>query len=438
MSDLIFFNKPPWWHVLKNPPDKEFEIQELIDSGYKRIGLFKKLKEIENSSTKVNSSNYGIFEEFYPGILNKQQGDVQEENYFLGHWFLRMASANSNRIESWLIESEGDLFENLYVSLNSNEQISLFRYISESEKMIAETITLQNEIYIPSEFIKYNYWAIHWTLVPDMVSNKAAALYSGYVIGPSSIFHKQLKKLFEKKLRNNINFLKKNERFLSFAELNKDFSKAVKDIEKEISNTFSNSKSMRYFDQLDVGDLHLTDDLELYPPCMKYLIQDVKNTGYIKHNYRFQLGLFLKKIGMDVNSQLRFWYDLAVDNVGLTFDQFEKRAGYIIRHIYGLEGSKTDYNVPSCKKNMTDYFCLFTHINASDLLIHLPKMYENIIKDKNLDFSQIVDYSQNHRPFEACNNLFNLLYKEKMIIFHPIQWIKSSNKIKSKNQSKES
>ena len=168
---------------------------------------------------------------------------------------------------------------------------------------------------------------------------------------------------------------------------------------------------------------------------MKFLIIDVKQNGYIKHNYRFQLGLFLKKIGMDVNTQLHFWFDLAVDNVGLTFEQFDKRAGYLIRHIYGLEGSKTDYEVPKCKKIMTDYFCPFTHINPKELGVILPTLYDNeALKNKN-NINQIIQFSINHRATDACSSTFTSMFNQNKRIYHPLQWTKSVLEIKKPKAS---
>ena len=133
----------------------------------------------------------------------------------------------------------------------------------------------------------------------------------------------------------------------------------------------------------------------------------------------------MKKIGKDVDSQLHFWYDLAVDNVGLTFEQFNKRAGYLIRHIYGLEGSKTDYEVPKCKKIMTDYFCLFTHINPRELSVILPKLY-NFDTVNSIDkIDDLVQLSLNHRATDACSKTFSILFNNNKRIYHPIQWTKA-------------
>jgi DNA primase large subunit len=438
LSKQMNIENLPWWYILHNPPNKELDLDELAVFGNIRFNM---LKDLKISDINFNKDKPFLFlnfiNKFYLEIDKNNFKNEQIEIYFLGHWFLRIAASISNRIESWLVESEGDLFEQVLNIHSNDEQLNIFRLIAESEKMVTEPKNIQNNFFIPNELIKNNYWAIHWSLVPDLVGSKKGALYSGYLIGHYTIFQKQIKKLFEKKLKKSINVLKKNENFLTFIESNKSLQNSIKDLEKNLVSTFKDSNYGYYFDSLDFSEGNITEDFDYYPPCMRFLMQDVKENGYIKHNYRFQLGLFLKKIGMDVTTQLHFWYDLAVDNVGLTYDQFEKRAGYLIRHIYGLEGSKTDYEVPKCKKLMTDYFCLFTHIKPGELENILPKMYNNSKLKEKSTLQQIIQSSGNFRPNDACSNTFQILFEKPKKIFHPLYWVKSGYEIRNGETQKE-
>ncbi len=437
-SQSINTKNPPWWYILRDPMNRDLNIEELIESGKTRLDMLKSYKINGPEDNKEKKfSFYEFINKYYPEINNNSNLNQAEEMYFLGHWFLRIGAAISNRIESWLVESEGDIFEEILYIHTVDEQLNIFRLIAESEKWVTVPTEIQNDYYIPNELNKNDYWAIHWSLVPDLVSNKKGALINGYLIGPYTVFQKQIKKLFEKKLRKAIGQLKKNQNFLAFIETNKLISDSIKDLEKNLIVSFKDSNHGFFFDSLDLNGENVSNDLELYPPCMMFLIHDVKEHGYIKHNYRFQLGLFLKKIGMDINTQLHFWFDLAVDNVGLTFDQFDKRAGYLIRHIYGMEGSKTDYEVPKCKKIMTDYFCPFTHINSRELETILPGLYNNEVLKNKANLDQIIQYSINHRATDACSNTFQLLFNQNKRIYHPLQWTKASFEAKSKKVENE-
>ena len=223
--------------------------------------------------------------------------------------------------------------------------------------------------------------------------------------------------------------LRENQNLQDELESNTFFKESINQLEKEFQSFFKNNNFN--FD-LDINltiDDGLDKNLDHYPPCMRYLLNSFKETSYLKHNYRFQIGLFLKRLGMDVHTQLRFWYEGAVDNAGITFETFEKRAGYIIRHIYGLEGSRTDYQVPSCKKIMTDYFCLFTHVNSNELRKSIPLLYKTFdnTKDSNI-LDEIVNLSLNNIN-RACSLLFESLFKSPIKIFHPLIWTKTSLKI---------
>ena len=436
LSPKLNTENPPWWFIFRDPTNKELNIEELIKIGFNRFEMLKSFKFEGGLDTKDKKfSLHDFINKFYPSIENRSADNTQTELFFLGHWYLRMGSAVSNRIESWLVESEGDLFEEILSIYSTEEQLNIFRLIAESEKWVTEASELKNNFDIPDELVKSNNWAIHWTLVPDLVSNKKGALCYGYLIGPSSIFQKQMKKLFEKRLRKLIGTLKNNSNYQAFIESNSLIKNSFKDLEKNLITTFKDSAHGYFFDSLDLDGEIITDDLDFYPPCMRFLIQDVKEHGYIKHNYRFQLGLFLKKIGMDVNTQLHFWFDLAVDNVGLTFEQFDKRAGYLIRHIYGMEGSRTDYEVPKCKKIMTDYFCPFTHINPRDLSMVLPGLYKSDVFHNQKNVDTIIQYSINHRATDACSGTFKLLFNQDKRIYHPLQWTKSVIDIKTQTKT---
>ena len=434
-NQSISLKNPPWWYILRDPDNRDLNIDELIQYGKIRFEMLKSFKiDGPEDNNEKKFSFYDFINKFYPSIDTNTNFNKNSEIYFLGHWYLRIGAAISNRIESWLVESEGDLFEEILNIHTVEEQLNIFRLVAESEKWVTEPNEIQNEYDIPNELKKNDYWAIQWSLVPDLISNKKGALINGYLIGPHAIFQKQIKKFFEKKLRKTIGQLKKNNNFLAFIETNKLISDSVRELEKNLTVAFKDSTHGYFFDGFEFNGENLSSDFDLYPPCMKFLINDVKEHGYIKHNYRFQLGLFLKKIGMDVNTQLHFWFDLAVDNVGLTFDQFDKRAGYLIRHIYGMEGSRTDYEVPKCKKIMTDYFCPFTHINPRDLEVILPTLYDNDVFNNKSNIDKIIQYSINHRATDACSTSFQLLFNQNKRIFHPLQWTKAGFEAKTKKQ----
>jgi len=424
------------WNVLSPFSDKQIltdiELSEFKIQGFKRLELLKKLQNKQEGRKKIPKSIfYELISEFFPTLMNTTPSNSDLESYFLGHYFLRIAASTSPKLESYLCETEGDLFEQFFSDLPHPAQLSLAQELFGSERLVVQADILSNELDLPGDLFLSSFWGVHWSVVPWQVGSKRGFLHKGYLFGSPRLFFSTLKKTFEKKLRKKIFELKENEQFQDQFVFNVPFQQALKELDKDILSSLPGSDFVYDMDiNMGLGKgVKLNKNFDFYPPCMKYLLESFKETGYLKHNYRFQIGLYLKRIGMDVETQLRFWYDSAVDNVGLTYETFKKRAGYIIRHIYGIEGSRIDYHVPKCKKLMTDYFCLFTHVNPKELKKSLPLMYQpsKIISpfQDTEEFEEVVNLAVNHRSAQACSKMFELLYKKKLKIYHPLVWTKN-------------
>jgi DNA primase large subunit len=137
---------------------------------------------------------------------------------------------------------------------------------------------------------------------------------------------------------------------------------------------------------------------------------------------RVQLGVFLKKMGMPVEEQLEFWFQKSVDNAGQTFEEFSRRAGYQVRHIYGLEGGHKDYDVPACRTIQTGYFCPFSHLSSNalreGLLLRFPNAPENAM-------ARVLQEASVGRPSLACSILLAAATDSpSRPMRHPMQWVK--------------
>lgn len=115
-----------------------------------------------------------------------------------------------------------------------------------------------------------------------------------------------------------------------------------------------------------------------FPPCMANLHTNVKKHAHLKHWGRLQYGMFLKGIGLSVEENIQFFKKEFTRKIDA--DKFDKAYSYNIRHFYGKEGKRADYQPWSCTKVMKNAppgvgeyhgcpFKTFKEDNLNDFLI---------------------------------------------------------------------
>jgi DNA primase large subunit len=419
----------PNWYLLQAPPNLDIDVLAWKKLAWERVQLLEKLPQ--NPSQVVR--------DFFP--FHEEDLDQIYGQYRLGAYLLRLVAATNSRLESWLIESEGDLFERLYFDrTDSKEQrTEIFQDIFGDENVLEyedfkykmdeqqnETLAeLYHQYHTNRGRTKGDFLiCVHFTKVPWMVSQRKGYLRKGWVISNEVSFRGILKKAFEKRLEEEIS---KAQDLLGIRE---DIDNVVQNLEQELS------KHVQIRSQFSGGDIE-GEDLFLhpvvFPPCMLHLYIEFETTGRLIHSQRLQLGFFLKRIGMTVEEQLHYWYEKSVDNVGRTFSEFKRTSGYQIRHLYGLEGGKKDYNVPQCSTIATGYFCPFVHFAPATLQNFLNENF--FTKTKRLEIPEtrlnsVISQSTNN-PTLACSQYFRLVYGRLFHrkIVHPLQWTRYAVKL---------
>ncbi|XP_070570523.1 uncharacterized protein [Ptychodera flava] len=118
-----------------------------------------------------------------------------------------------------------------------------------------------------------------------------------------------------------------------------------------------------------------------FPPCMSHLHHKLRQCHRLRHHSRIQYTLFLKEIGLSVSDALQFWkteYSKTHcgHGEGCTHNWAKdgKRYTYNIRHLYGLEGSCTEYRAHSCRSIQERVLgpgeeggCPFKHFDSNHL-----------------------------------------------------------------------
>ncbi len=127
-----------------------------------------------------------------------------------------------------------------------------------------------------------------------------------------------------------------------------------------------------------LADLDLTREIDtvvpdLFPPCMKALLDDIQKGEHLPHHSRFAITSFLTSIGMSTDEIV----DLYRVNAGFGEDMTR----YQTDHIRG-ETSPTEYSPPSCATMQSYGDC----VNKDDLCDRIPHpmaYYEERLDDED-------------------------------------------------------
>ncbi|MHA2366855.1 MAG: hypothetical protein ACXAC7_23085, partial [Candidatus Hodarchaeales archaeon] len=225
-----------WWNILTKPPDKDFKIIDLKEFGLQRVNLLKQIQSQRGDRKMVSRTSISpLINSIYPSLMSSNPLMKDQEIFLLGHLFLRFVASVSRKFESWLIETEGDLFEFFFKDLPISDQLLFAQELLGSEDLIVQSDIKLNDLQLPKErmTVDSTYWGVNWKFVPRLISLKRGFVYKGFLFGPPWIFLSTFKKIFEKQLRMEIIKLKDNKNVLNELEFNDLFQSAVKELENE-------------------------------------------------------------------------------------------------------------------------------------------------------------------------------------------------------------
>ncbi|MFW9922433.1 MAG: hypothetical protein ACFFDW_03995 [Candidatus Thorarchaeota archaeon] len=368
---------------------------------------------------------------WYPSrSINRGPEDQEIYEELAGHGLLRLLAAEDNRIFGWLIEQEGDLFEWRFMNSKTiQEKIEIAQYFFGENKVLGPR-ELWAKFNIEDNYFKdfkggnkrTGVIGVYFSCVPKMVGNRSALIRDGWVISTVNEFSNGVKMAFESRLRERIKE--------SGERMDRSVRSFISEIKEELSKMIHSISSVS--GKIDIGDYDLFNRQDIFPQCMLDLYNEVMSKGHIGHGERFQLGLYLKRLGMSIDEQLRFWYKQAVDNIGISYDQFiNGNAGYIIRHMYGLEGGETDYDAPSCNRIQGEYYCTFMHQSIEEIDRHLRAEFKSPSYKQEELIRSLESKVIEKKPSEACAILFNLRYQRfSKPVFHPIGYSTYAAKVK--------
>ena len=107
---------------------------------------------------------------------------------------------------------------------------------------------------------------------------------------------------------------------------------------------------------------------DAFPPCMKKIVEDLRDGLNVPHTARFALTAYMLTIGFSVEEVLSLFRS-APD-----FD--EEKARYQIEHIAGQRGARKEYEVPSCSTMKTYQNCVAECKVSHPLEYYRRRIYE--------------------------------------------------------------
>ncbi|WP_049900661.1 DNA primase regulatory subunit PriL [Halococcus agarilyticus] len=143
-----------------------------------------------------------------------------------------------------------------------------------------------------------------------------------------------------------------------------------------------------------LSELELTREIDtvvpdLFPPCMRALLDSVRKGEHLEHHSRFAITAFLTSIGMTTDEIVEFY------SVNPGFG--EEMTRYQTDHIRG-ETSPTEYSPPSCA-TMQSYGDCVNMDDRCETISHPMAYYEGALDDADDD--EIADWRETEADADA-------------------------------------
>lgn len=275
------------------------------------------LRRVENNSTIAST-------------INTMKDDL------ITHSCLRLVCCATSRWQTvWFVNSETRLFQR---RLESNkydpEQFFLYNiwphlHLEEfnGEVRIGYTTNF-DPTYCHSHVFDWDI-KIHFSKCSEALAKRMFKLEEGYLQFSKEILILFLVSEFRKFLTSKVDVL--------YDQLTNEPDERLERLSKDIfAQTQQTIKQVK----------DVLNKENLFPPCMKGIMEQFKKQRHLKYNDRQALCLYLKNIGMPINDTIQFFRT----NFNVPPDVFNKEYLYAIRHNYGLEGKRANYQSFTCQK----------------------------------------------------------------------------------------
>jgi DNA primase large subunit len=386
----------PWTlsFYLKDPT-VEIDIEELERAALSRLQILKDIEMYQGLQERGKNSVLQLKVSEY----SKKLGDTED---LVGHFMLKLAFCRDEALSRWFVDLESKLFKH-----RLGDETSAIAALKYELGIIYDELTADERRGLRESDQRFLgtgvYYKVPLRQAAVLLNKKGVLPWRGQVLLP----REQMKLLACELFRAVVL------RTCAQAEPTIVDDIRISNLVTRLQNPSTDSLPSAKFGGTRV-ELASLDGFahSHFPPCMKSLYFQLKQTHHLKHRARLQLGLFLKGIGLSYEDSLRMWRTEFTQV--MTLDKFVKGYEYNIKHNYAKVGKMADYTPWGCQKLIhsapasegDSKGCPFKN-SPPDELRRLLATYTN-------DFgvlAPLVEQGSKH-PQVSCINLFKAVHPE--------------------------
>ena len=184
MNEVVIESFP--WFILRSPPEIAIDIEEWCKLGYNRALFLNEFHKGRESQSSIEDLKKVVEKYTFLPItgtsvpVSQDQLNSIYQNLLIGHFFLRLAASTTPRLESWLRETEGDLFEYYFRQAdNDTERLKILQLLVGQKNCAPASVIIDSLHLADNEISHYQLkhihdvgWAIIFTKLPDLVARK--------------------------------------------------------------------------------------------------------------------------------------------------------------------------------------------------------------------------------------------------------------------------
>ncbi|CAI4230276.1 unnamed protein product [Auanema sp. JU1783] len=428
--------------MYNTPPANDISLEEFDGIASQRLKLLKKLENLKELSPPGTDEFVSLakfeFNKFF-------SGEDRKRNDIIGHYILRLAFCRTPENMKWLIQQEVDLFRARFQSLNNiqvvdfmkENDISLESVLKDEKEDLCEELAaacaMSAEYVLSTDFFKLNF-----VEALELVRRRKVYLNKGYAY----VCANDLSVIMCSMLKGEMGAA-----MLAAA-------KHLALIEEEgrilprLSRLANNAYDGKQYDAKEASEKISRHDIDAlcaasFPPCMKHCHAGLRANHHLRHGGRRQYGVFLKGIGLSMEEALLFMREEFTKKIDS--EKFDKEYSYYIRHMYGKEGKRVEYNSFSCSTIILNNAptaqdcsgCPFKHLDHNILKGKLERDLTN-----KSQVERILNLSKEFAFDKACTRYFEYFHKMDegalgQLITHPNQYYELSREVLAGTRAKD-